>query len=219
MADFGNLSSGVAFHFPDRRRRIPTDHQKQATKCRILGQVRLGQFMLPLTGSRLDDRNPLLAAERMQAAGKCPRHLPQILVIQLRVVAVQVAPQGAYAATGLPHREESVEDDAIHAIVGPLQQLGVIVIKIIGRVHAPTSTQHTSVCGSCSRQRTSLFQFNRTTPTLEAAAFKRRRADRRFSRWLCRHGNRQLRVGCWAGAEDWACGGNGCWRGGHTGAY
>jgi hypothetical protein len=65
-----------------------------------------------------DDRNPLLSTEGMQAAGECPRHFAQMLVIQLRVVAVQVSPPAADAAAGLSHREKGVEDDAINAFVG-----------------------------------------------------------------------------------------------------
>ena len=103
---------------------------------------------------RLDDWDPLFGAGRMQAPGEGPRHLTQMLVIQLRVVAVQVSPPAAHATTSLPHWEESIEDDAIHTIVDPLQQLGVILGKIIGRVHARRSTQITAVSGSCSRKRT-----------------------------------------------------------------
>src|SRR5512138_3099154 len=36
VADLGNLRGGVAFDFPNRRRRIPSDHQEQASKRRIL---------------------------------------------------------------------------------------------------------------------------------------------------------------------------------------
>jgi hypothetical protein len=38
-------------------------------------------------------------------------------------------------ATGLPQWEKGVEDDAIHAIVDPIQQLDVVLRKLIGRVH------------------------------------------------------------------------------------
>src|SRR4030095_5845655 len=63
MADFCNLPSGIKFDFPDRRRRIASDHQEQAAICRILGHVRLGHLVLSLPGSRLDYPNPLLCAE------------------------------------------------------------------------------------------------------------------------------------------------------------
>jgi hypothetical protein len=63
--------------------------------------------------------------------------LAQMLVIQLRVVAVQASPPAAHAAAGLPQTEEGVEDDAIHAIIDPVQQLGVVLREVIGRVHAP----------------------------------------------------------------------------------
>ena len=94
----------------------------------------------------------------MQAAGECSGHLTQVLVIQVRVVAVQLPPQAAHAAAGLPHREKRIEDDAVHTIVDPLQQLGVVLRKIIGRVHAHSLARFAAVSTSCSRKRTSLFQ-------------------------------------------------------------
>lgn len=158
VADFCNLPSGIAFDFPDRRRRIASDQKEQAAKCRILGHLRRGQLVLSLPGYRLDDWNLLLCAERMQAAGECACHLAQMLVIQLRVVPVQVSPPAAHAAAGLPHWEKGIEDDAIHAIVDPLQQLGVVLRKVVARIHARSLARFAAVSGSCSRKRTSLFQ-------------------------------------------------------------
>jgi len=151
VADLGNLPGGVAFDFPDRGRRIAGDHEEQATKCRILGHVRRGQFMLALAVARLDDRNPLLGAEGMQAAGECPRHLPQMLVIELRVIPVELSPPTTHPAAGLPKREKRIEDDAVHAIVDPLQQLGVVLREVIGRFHARPLARFAVVSGSCSR--------------------------------------------------------------------
>jgi hypothetical protein len=94
----------------------------------------------------------------MQAAGERPCHLTQMLVIELRVIAVEASPPGAHTAAGLPHREKGIENDAIHAIIDPLQQIGVVLGKVIGRVHAQSLARFQAVSGSCSRTRTSLFQ-------------------------------------------------------------
>jgi hypothetical protein len=37
--------------------------------------------------------------------------------------------------TGLPQREKGIQNDAIDAIVDPIQQLGVVLRKVVGRVH------------------------------------------------------------------------------------
>src|SRR5262249_14289409 len=79
MPDFANTPISVAFDFPDRRRRIASDHQEQAAKCWILGHMRLGQFVFALASSCLDDGNLLLGAEGVQAARECPSHLAQML--------------------------------------------------------------------------------------------------------------------------------------------
>ena len=64
--------------------------------------------------------NPLFGAEGVQAAGECPGHLTQMLVIELRVIPVQLSPPAANAAAGLPQRGKGIQDDAIDAIVDPI---------------------------------------------------------------------------------------------------
>src|SRR5262245_45883656 len=98
VTDFGNLPSNVAFDFPNRCRRIPSDHQEQASKRWVLGHVRLGQLVLSFPRSRLNDRYPLFGAEGVQATGECPCHLTQMLVIKLRVIPVELSPPAAHAA-------------------------------------------------------------------------------------------------------------------------
>ena len=68
----------------------------------------------------------------MQAAGECPGHLTQMLVIEVRVIPVQLSPPAAHAAAGLPQREKGTQDNAIDAIVDPIQQHGVILGKVVG---------------------------------------------------------------------------------------
>jgi hypothetical protein len=59
-----------------------------------------------------------------------------MLVIELRVIPVELSPPAAHAAAGLSHGEKGIEDDPIHAIVDPLEQLGIVLRQVIGRVHA-----------------------------------------------------------------------------------
>src|SRR5262249_53222333 len=92
-----------------------------------------------------------------QAAGECACHLSEMLLIQLRVVPVKSSPPAAQAAAGLPHGVEGIEDNAIHAILDPLQQIGVVLSEVIGRVHGPPLTKLSAVSHSCSRQRTTSF--------------------------------------------------------------
>src|SRR5262249_17643809 len=119
--------------------------------------ARRGVLALRPSSPRLDDRNPLPGAEGVQAAGECACHLSEMLVIQLRVVPVKSSPPAAHAAAGLPHGVEGIEDDAIHAIVDPLQQLGVVLREVIGRVHARPLARFAAVSHSCARQRTTYF--------------------------------------------------------------
>ena len=84
--------------------------------------------------------------------------LTQMLVIELRVIPVELSPPAAHAAAGLPQRKKGIQNDAIDAIVDPIQQLGVVLRKVVGRVHARLLAGFAAVSRSCSRKRTSLFQ-------------------------------------------------------------
>jgi hypothetical protein len=136
MPDLGDPALAIALDLPQRGRGVALDDQKQSTKFRVAGQVGLRQFMLAVAGLRLDEGNPLFGAEPMKAARKGPRHVAQMSIIKRRIVAVQVSPPGAQAASGLPQRKERVQHHTVDAVVGALQQLGVVLGKCVGRGHA-----------------------------------------------------------------------------------
>src|SRR5262249_60938888 len=93
----------------------------------------------------------------VEPARESPTHPTQMLITRWRAAPVQLPPPAAHATASLPQREEGVEDDAIHAIVDPLQQLGVILRQVIGRVHARSLARFAAVSGSCSRSEPPLY--------------------------------------------------------------
>src|SRR5580658_4504532 len=119
MTDFGDPALAIALDFPDRGRSVALDDQEQPAKFRIAGPVGLRQFVLAVASLRFDDGNPLLGAERLEPARKGPRHFPQAVIVQSRIVAARIAPPGAQPAAGLAQRKESVRHDTIRAVVGP----------------------------------------------------------------------------------------------------
>jgi hypothetical protein len=64
-----------------------------------------------------------------------PGGLPQRLVAQTGITAFPLAPKGAEAASGLPHRVVAVDDQPIHAVVIGLDQGRMISGKGIWRFH------------------------------------------------------------------------------------
>jgi len=135
MAQIADPPLGVAFDLPYRGRCIALDHQKQSAKLRIVGQIRLRQFVLSFTRCRRDEWNGLAHAECMQPSRKAPRHVAQMRIVQGRVVAAQASPPRPHPAASLPQRIKSVQHNAIHAVVGALQEFGVVLRKLVARDH------------------------------------------------------------------------------------
>ncbi len=147
-----DLMLGVAFDLPDRRRRVARDDQEQPAKLRVWGQMRLGQFVFALADRRFDPGYLMFGAIGGQAARKGAGHLAQMIVVQMRVVAVQLPPPGAQAAARLAHRKIGVQHDAIHAVVSPCQQLGVVSREVIMGIH-PKTYSHQTTFAPAIRQR------------------------------------------------------------------
>src|SRR6516225_8954092 len=119
--------------------------------------------MLAIAGLRLDKGNVLLGAECVEATRKGPSHVAQMFVVESEIIAMQPSPPGTKASPGLPEWKKRMEYDAIDAVVGPLQQLGVVLGKRVGRGHAtaPCSAQmilpeSPRCCLAVRRRRTSL---------------------------------------------------------------
>src|SRR5262245_12523007 len=72
-----------------------SDPEPATTSTLVLSMIHL---VLSLARSRLDDGNVLLCAKGVQAAGESPCHVAQMLVIQLRVIPVELSPPAAHAA-------------------------------------------------------------------------------------------------------------------------
>src|SRR5207342_2454658 len=74
MASLDDPVVRAALDFPQWRRRIAGDHEKQALELRITRQARFGEFVFALSGLRLDDLDSALGTYRMQRARERPRH-------------------------------------------------------------------------------------------------------------------------------------------------
>lgn len=74
MADLDNLTVPIALDFPYRGWRVAFDDEKQSGKVRIVGQMRLRQFMLAIASLRLNERNAVLSTECLETTRKGPSH-------------------------------------------------------------------------------------------------------------------------------------------------
>src|ERR1017187_9567794 len=115
--------------------------------------------MLALARLGLNHGNLMAGAISPQASRERSGHVPQLIVIEVRVAAVELPPPRAEPPTGLAHRKVGVEHHAIHAIVGSLQQLRVITGQLIGRIHPPSLTLVRRSFMAVRSQRTTFSQL------------------------------------------------------------
>src|ERR1035441_6791233 len=113
--------------------------------------------MLALARLGLNHGNLMAGAISPQASRERSGHVPQLIVIEVRVAAVELPPPRAEPPTGLAHRKVGVEHHAIHAIVGSLQQLRVITGQLIGRIHPPKLNPGPTLFHGCSLPTNHLF--------------------------------------------------------------
>jgi hypothetical protein len=96
----------------------------------------LGELVLAHAGLTVKERNPVTPGEGMNPPAEAARHPQQVLLIQGLVGPGQLAPPVAKPAAGLPERVIAGEHDPIWAVVSPLQQLLIVVGKVIVEFHA-----------------------------------------------------------------------------------
>jgi hypothetical protein len=99
-------------HLPHRRLRH--QDQEHTRTNRVLGQVRLGDPVLTLTGPTEDHRHPVGRTPRLDPAGEPAGHPHQMRVVQRLVrTVVQPTPPTAEPTRIVPQREVGVQHDVL----------------------------------------------------------------------------------------------------------
>ena len=93
--------------------------------------------MRPLLGRTLDDRNLVLLGPTIQAPAEAASQAHQMGVVQVVIGPIQSSPPGAKPARGAAHGEVGIQHDAIHAIVGALQEISVVLAKRVQHEFLP----------------------------------------------------------------------------------
>src|SRR5664279_5737740 len=114
--------------------------------------------MLALARLGINYGNLMPGAVSPQPSRERSGHVPQLAIIEVRVAAVELPPPSAQPPAGLAHRKVRVEHHPIHAIVGSLQQLGVITGKLISRIQPTNLTPVGRFFMAVRSQRTSFSQ-------------------------------------------------------------
>jgi chromate transport protein ChrA len=122
---------------PHQCRRLRHQDQEQSRKLRVSRPVSLGQFVLAHARLAVDqgDSPPLRVG--VHPATEPPGHPQHVLLVEGRIRAREAPPPVAKSTPRLPERKVAIEHDAIRTVVSALQQVLVVVRKIIILFHAP----------------------------------------------------------------------------------
>jgi hypothetical protein len=78
------------------------------------------------------------AGERLYPAAEMSGKPHQMRVVKMVVIAVKHTPPGAKAAAAVQQGVVCIDDDAINAIVGSVEQVGIVVGELVShKVHSP----------------------------------------------------------------------------------
>ncbi len=127
---------GALGHLPHQRRRLGHQDQEHPREGRVRGPVLLGQLVLAHPGGTVAERDPAPLGVGVHPAAEAAGHLAQVLLVEGRVRAGQLAPPVAEPAALLPQREVAVEHDAVHTVVAPVQQIRIVVGDLVIVFHA-----------------------------------------------------------------------------------
>ncbi len=137
MVDIGLLPGEVpnaagrrALDVPHPRHRPGDQDQAHAFPDGVGRQILGGDLVLALALAAVDDRDAVGLGEAPQAATESPGHAHEMGVVQVRLGAAGQSPPPLPKPTrGVAQREVGVEDDAVYAVVAPLQEIAVLVAQ------------------------------------------------------------------------------------------
>jgi hypothetical protein len=146
-----------ALDVPDGRHGAADQDQEQAALDRVCGEVFLGDAMLALTTSAVDDRDPVRSRKTMHAPTEATSHPHQVRVVEVGFGAVvQTPPPFAKAAGRVTQRIERIEHDAIDAVIAALQQVAIPLAELVGHPTRVDGSAPSGATGSGPRPRTSV---------------------------------------------------------------
>src|SRR5215831_7720353 len=113
----------VGADIPHRRFCATDQHEKQAVRDLGVGEILFGQLVLTLSCRTVDYGNALRLGVTAHATAEPAGQTHQVGVLERLVRSRQRPPPHTEAAGIMPHREKSVENDAVDAIVAAAQQI------------------------------------------------------------------------------------------------
>jgi len=102
------------------------------------GKMFLDEFVFAVITVTKDEGNVVLCGERLNPAAEMSGKPHQMCIVKMVVIAVKHAPPGAESAAAVQQGVICIDDDAINAIVGSVEQVGIIFGELVSHgVHCP----------------------------------------------------------------------------------
>ncbi len=127
------LGPQVAQHAPTRPRHLPhgrdrarNQDQKQPLGRRMVGQVLPGYLVLALIPAAVHHRDLVRLSESTHPTAEPAGQAHQVGVVQIVIRPTQASPPAAETACVVAEHVVAVEHDAVHTVVAPRQQVGVL---------------------------------------------------------------------------------------------
>jgi hypothetical protein len=119
-------------HLPDRGICATDQDEEQPLDRRILLEVVGRDPMFPVVRRAVADGNVMGLGIRLDAPAESSGQAHEVSSVQVRVgPAMLLPPPGAEAAGGAAHRTIGVQDDAIHAPVRGIEEVGVVAAHVL----------------------------------------------------------------------------------------
>ena len=148
---------GALGHLPHQGRGLGHQDQEHACEGRVGGPVPFGQLVLAHPGGTVAEGNPAPLGVGVHPAAEPAGQLPHMLLVESGVRAGQLPPPVTEPPALLPQGEVAVEDDAVHAVVPPVQQIRIVVGELVMGFHAPDGTTSRRWRGAARRPASSFF--------------------------------------------------------------
>src|SRR6266545_2465192 len=145
-----DAATARALDVPHRGHRTADEDHEQPTADGVLGEIVLGDVMLAVSATAVNDWDVVRLGEASHAAAKATSQTHEVRVVKLFIGAThQRPPPHAKPAGGVAQRVVGVQDDPIDAVVRPVQQVGIPRAQLV--THQARLDEPAPVRGHSSR--------------------------------------------------------------------
>jgi hypothetical protein len=126
-----NSSIFAFLHMPSWGRGSAYQNQKQPFEFWVCWQMFLCNLMFSCPSFAVNDRYPMFLTVGSYTTTESSRHSHQMFIVQIFITPMQVTPPQAKTSRNVPSPKIGIQDDAVRAIVNPIQQFSVILAQVV----------------------------------------------------------------------------------------